>query len=109
MIYDCEIWSLILREERRLSVFENRVMRQIFWPKKDDNGERRKLQNEELHSLNRSPKVFRVIESRRLNRQIMQEEGREGRMGYLCILKVYLWYTIALIEYNEREGFVQSK
>jgi hypothetical protein len=48
----CETWSLTLREEHRLRVFENRVLRKIFGPKRDEvTGEWRKLHNEELHSL----------------------------------------------------------
>ena len=55
MLYDCETWSLALREENRLRVFENRILRRIFRPKRDANGECRRLQNEELRSLYRSP------------------------------------------------------
>ena len=44
-------WNLILREESRLRVFENRILRQIFGFKRDENGEWRRLHNEELHSL----------------------------------------------------------
>jgi hypothetical protein len=52
VLYGCETWSLILREEHRLRVFENRVLRRIFGPKKDEvTGELRKLHNEELHDL----------------------------------------------------------
>jgi hypothetical protein len=52
VLYGCETWSLILREEPRLSVFENRVLRRIFEPKRDEvTGECRKLRNEELHDL----------------------------------------------------------
>ena len=47
-------------------VFENRILRRIFGPKRDNNDEWRKLHNEELHSLNRSPNIVRVIKSRRL-------------------------------------------
>ena len=47
----CETWSLRLREERRVRVFENRILRRIFGPKRDENGEWRRLHNEELHSL----------------------------------------------------------
>jgi hypothetical protein len=48
----CETWSLTLREERRLRVFENRVLRSVFGPKRNDlTREWRKLQNEELHDL----------------------------------------------------------
>ena len=52
VFYGCETWSLILREERRLRVFENRVLRKIFGPKRDEmTGEWRKLHNEELNDL----------------------------------------------------------
>ena len=57
---------VILKEERRLRVFENRMLRRIFWPKKDANRERRRLHGEELHNLYRSPNIIRVIKSRRL-------------------------------------------
>jgi hypothetical protein len=51
VLYGCETWSLALREEYRLSVFENRVLRRIFGPKRDEvTGEWRKLHNEELHN-----------------------------------------------------------
>jgi len=50
VLYGCETWSLTLREERRLRVFEKRVLRRIFWPKSDEvTGEWRKLHNEELN------------------------------------------------------------
>ena len=52
VLYGCETWSLTLREEDRLKVFENRVLRRIFGPKRDDvRGEWRKLHNEELNDL----------------------------------------------------------
>ena len=52
VLYGCETWSLTLREERRLRVFENRVLRRIFGPKRDEGtGEWRKLHNEELSDL----------------------------------------------------------
>jgi hypothetical protein len=60
----CETWSLTLREERRLRVFENRVLRRIFGAKRDEvTGEWRKLHNEELHDLYCSPNIVRVIKS----------------------------------------------
>ena len=62
MLYGCETWSHTLREECRLRVFENRILRRIFQPKRDENGEWRK----ELYSLYRSPNIVRVIKSRRL-------------------------------------------
>ena len=66
VLYGCEAWSLILREERRLRVFENRIMRRIFGPKRDANGEWRRLDNEELRSFYHSPNIVRAIKSRRL-------------------------------------------
>ena len=66
MVYNCETWHLTLREELRLKVFENRILRRIFGPKRDENGECRKLHNEELHGLYRSPNIVKVINSRRL-------------------------------------------
>ena len=51
-MYGCETWSLKLREDPRLSVFENRVLRKIFWAKRDEvTGEWRKLHNDELNDL----------------------------------------------------------
>ena len=51
VLYGCETWSLTLREERRLRIFENRIVRRILGPKKGEKGERRRFHNEELHSL----------------------------------------------------------
>jgi hypothetical protein len=59
VLYGCEAWSLTLTEECRLKVFENRILRQIFGPKKDENGEWRRLRNEDLHSLYRSPNIVK--------------------------------------------------
>ena len=66
VLYGCKTWSLTLREERRLRVFENRVLRTIFWPRRDEViVERRKLHNEELNDP--SPNIVRVIKSRRMS------------------------------------------
>jgi hypothetical protein len=63
----CETWSLALREEHRLRAFENRVLRRIFGPKRDEViGGWRKLYNEELHNLYCSPSIIRIIKSRRM-------------------------------------------
>ena len=66
MLYGCETWSLTLKEECRLRVFENRILRRIFEPKKDDNGEWGRLHNEKLHSMYCSPNIVRVIKFTRL-------------------------------------------
>ena len=66
VLYGCETWSLRLREEHRLRVFENRVLRRIFGPRRDEvTGEWRKLHNE-LNDLYSSPNIVRVIKSRRM-------------------------------------------
>ena len=64
--YGCEALFLTLIKERRLRVFQNRILRRIVGPKRDANGEWRRLHNEELDSLYRSPNIVRVIQSRRL-------------------------------------------
>jgi hypothetical protein len=72
-------WSPTLRKERWLRVYENKILRRIFGPKRDANGEWRRLHNEELHSLYRSPNIVRVINSRRLrwaSHEARMEESR---------------------------------
>jgi hypothetical protein len=67
VLYGCEILSLTLREEHRPRVLENRVLRRIFGPKRDEvTGEWWKLHNEELHILYSSPNIIRQIKLRRL-------------------------------------------
>ena len=89
----CETWSLTLREERKLRVFENMVLRIIFGPRRDEvMGEWRRLHNEELNDLYSSPNIVRVIKSRR-----MRWAGHVARMGEEreCI---WSWWG------NRREG-----
>jgi len=77
VLYGCETWSLTSKEECRLKVFENRVLRRIFGPKRDEvTGGWRKLHNEGLNELYCSPNVIRVIELRRL-----RWAGHVARMG----------------------------
>jgi hypothetical protein len=65
-VYGCETWSLTLREKYRLTVFENKVLRKIVDPKRDEvTVEWTKLHNVELNDLYSSPNFIRVIESRR--------------------------------------------
>jgi hypothetical protein len=65
VLYGCETWSVTLREEHRLRVFENRVLRRIFGPKRDEvTGEWRRLHKEEFNDLYSSPNIIRVIKSR---------------------------------------------
>jgi hypothetical protein len=66
VLYRCETWSLTLREEHRLRVFENTVLRKIFGPERKEDGSWRKLQNDEFHSLYSSPNIVRVIKSRKM-------------------------------------------
>jgi len=62
VLYGCETWSLTLREERKLRVFENIVLRRIFGPRRDEvTGEWRRLHNEELNDSYSSPNIVRVI------------------------------------------------
>jgi hypothetical protein len=77
VLYGCETWSLMIREEHRLRVLENRVLRRIFGPKRDEvTGEWRKLHNVELHNLYSSPDIIRQVKSRR-----MRWAGHVARMG----------------------------
>jgi hypothetical protein len=76
VLYGCETLSLTLGEDHRLRVFENRVLRRIFVPKREEDGSWRKLHNDELHSLYSSPNIVKVISSRRL-----RWAGHVARMG----------------------------
>ena len=65
VLYGCETWLLTLREERRITVFEIRVLRKMFGPVRDERTRKlRKIHNEELNDLNSSPYITQVIKSR---------------------------------------------
>jgi hypothetical protein len=77
VLYGCEIWSLTLREEHRLKMFENRVLRRIFGPKRDEmTQEWRKLHNEQLHDLYSPQSIIRIIKPR-----MKRLAGHVARMG----------------------------
>jgi hypothetical protein len=87
VLYGCETWSLTLREEHTLRVFENRVLRRIFGPKRDEvTCEWRNLHNEELRDLYSSPSIIRIIKSRR-----MRWAGHVARMGRRGTRIEYWW------------------
>jgi hypothetical protein len=76
VLYGCETWSLILREKHRLRVFENRVLRRIFGPKRDEvTGEWRKLHNKEHQNLYSSPEIIRQVKANEVGRAC----GTHGR------------------------------
>jgi hypothetical protein len=77
VLYGCETWSLTLREERKLRVLDNMVLRRIFGPRREEvTGDWRKLHNEELNDLYCSPNLVWVIKWRR-----MRWAGHVARMG----------------------------
>jgi hypothetical protein len=83
VLYGCETWSFTLREEHRLRVFENRVLRKIFGPKREEDGS---LHNNELYSLYSSPNIVRVIKSRRVRLAGHVTRMGEGRNVYRVLV-----------------------
>ena len=88
VLYWCETWSLTLREEKKLRVFENMVLRKIFGRRKDEVREEwRRLHNEELNDLYSSPNIVQLIKSRRMRwaghvaRMVEEKWGIEGLGG----------------------------
>jgi hypothetical protein len=82
------MWFLTLREEHRLKVFENRVLRKIFGPKRDEvTGEWRKLHSEELHNLYSSPDIIKQIKSRRIRWAVHLAHMGEERKVYRVLVR----------------------
>jgi hypothetical protein len=87
VLYGCETWSLTLREEHRLGVFENRALRRIFGPKIDEvTAEWRKLHNEELLDLYSSPSIIRIIKARRMRWSRHVARLGEKRIAYRLLV-----------------------
>jgi hypothetical protein len=81
------VWSLTVREEHKLRVFENRLLMRIFGPKRGGvTGGCRKLHNEELHNLYSSPSIIRIIKSRRM--RWAEHVARMGEKGNVYRLLV---------------------
>jgi hypothetical protein len=96
----CETWSVTLREEHRLRVFENRMLRGISGPKRDEvKGKWRKLHNGELHNLYSSPDIIRQTKSRRV-----RWAGHVARMerGETCTR--FWWESQKKRDYSEDRG-----
>jgi len=88
VLYGCETWLLTLREERRLRVFENRVLRKIFGLKRQEvTGQWRKLHNEELNNLYSSPNIIWMTKSRRMRwaGHVLVERKEETRGIYTVL------------------------
>jgi hypothetical protein len=87
VLYGCEIWSLTLREENRLRVFEDRILRRIFGQKRNEvTGEWRKLHSEELHILYSSPNIIIQIKSKRMRWAGHVALTREERNVYRVLM-----------------------
>ena len=87
VLHGCETWSLTLRDDRTLKLFENRVLPRIFGPKRDEvTREWRKLHNEELHDLYCSPNIVRVIRSIRMRWVVHVARMGEGRGVYRVLV-----------------------
>jgi hypothetical protein len=86
-MYGHETWSQTLKEEHRLRMFENRVLRRIFGPKRDDViGGWKKLHNEELHNLYSSPGIIGMIKSGRMKWAGNVARRREKRNAYRILV-----------------------
>jgi hypothetical protein len=102
VLYGCETWSLTLREEHRLRVFANRVLKRIFGPKRNDvTGEWRKLHNEELHNFYSSQNIIRHMKSRRVS-----WTGHMVHMGEERKCTRFWWESLRERDHSEGQGVV---
>jgi hypothetical protein len=100
VLYGCETWSFTLREELRLRVFKNRVLRIIFGPKRNEiTGEWRKLHNEELHDLHFLPNTVRMIKSRKIS-----WAGHVACMGAVEVYTGFWWGNLKERDHLEDPG-----
>jgi hypothetical protein len=100
VLYGCETWSLRLKEGQRLRVFENRVLRRVFGPKRNEaTREWTRLHNEELDDLYSSPNIIRVIKSRR-----MRWVGHVARMGKKEVHTGFWWGDLIEGDHLEDPG-----
>jgi hypothetical protein len=100
VLYGCKTWSLTLRDEHRLRVFENTVLRGIFGRKRDEvTGQWRKLNNGELHNLYSSPDIIRQIKSSR-----MRSAGHTARMG-----EGRKWYKVLVRRFDEKTSVIRPR
>jgi hypothetical protein len=87
VLYGCETWSLTLRKEHRMGVFENKVLRRTFGLKRDEvTGEWRKLHNEELHDLYSSTSIIRIIKASRMRWAVHVARMGEKRNAYRLLV-----------------------
>jgi hypothetical protein len=87
VLYGCETWSLTLKEDSRLRVFENRVLRKVFGPRRDEvTGDGRNLDNEELNGLYSLPNFVRVVKSRRMRWAGHVARMLEGRAVHMVLV-----------------------
>jgi hypothetical protein len=85
--YGCETWTPTLKEEHKLRVFENRVLRRIFGLKRDRvTGRWRKLHNDDMHDLYSSPSIIRIIKSRGTRRVGHVTQMGEKRSTYMLLV-----------------------
>ena len=100
VVYDCETWSLTMKEERRLRVFGNKVFRRIFGPKRNElTGEWIRLYSEELNDLHSSPNIILVIQSR-----IIRWAGLVARMGRGQVHTEFWWGNLRERDHLEESG-----